>query len=319
MEDTAFFGPELLWYADEMVSDGLLHVRSGRWHLVPEVTYPAGEVSIRSTSPHFYTLVEQGSAVILETVEEMSAFLQLHPGAVYLHHGQAFLITELDLESRTAYAVKTDVPYYTEVQDFTDTRVLNVLKSKPASRTTVYLGQVNVSTTIVGFKRRARFTEEVLGEESLSLPRRSYDTVALWFDIPKDTLEYVRNERLDLAGGLHAVEHAAIGVLPLFAMCDRNDIGGISTPLHPDTGRPQVFIHDGHPGGVGIAEHGYELIEELWRATAQVVVECPCESGCPGCIQSPKCGSNNRPLDKDVATLLLREILAGPESDRPII
>ena len=118
-------------------------------------------------------------------------------------------------------------------------------------------------------------------------------------------------EQMDLAGGLHAAEHAAIGVLPLFALCDRNDIGGISTPLHPDTGKPQVFIHDGHPGGVGIAEHGYDVIEDLWRTTLQVVSECPCESGCPSCIQSPKCGNNNEPLDKTVAALVLRDILAS--------
>ena len=310
MEDTKFFGPDLLWYADELIKEKLFHTRWGRWHLVPQVTYPAQEVNIRSSSTHFYTLVEGESGVIFETVEEMSAFLQLHPGAIYLHHGEPYLVTELDLESRTAYAAKADVPYYTEVRDFTETRVLKVLKEKPAGRTTVYLGEVNVSISVVGFKRKAHFTEEVLGEEYVSLPPQSYDTVALWFDIPKDTLEYIDKERLDLSGGLHAAEHAAIGVLPLFALCDRNDIGGISTPLHPDTGKPQVFIHDGHPGGVGIAEHGYDVIGELWKATLDVITECPCESGCPGCIQSPKCGNNNQPLDKEVAKLTLRDILA---------
>ena len=311
MEDTEFFGPDLLWDADELVNDGLLHTRTGRWHLDTQIAYPAQDVNIRSTSAHFYTLVERDSGAILETVDEMSAHLQLHPGAVYLHQGQPYLVTDLDLESRAAYAAETDVPYYTEVRDFTETRVLNVFKEKPAGRTKAYLGEVNVSTSVVGFKRKAHFTGEVLGEEYVSLPPQSYDTVSLWFDIPKDTLEHIYSGRLDLAGGLHAVEHAAIGVLPLFALCDRNDIGGISTPLHPDTGRPQVFIHDGHPGGVGIAEHGYDVIEELWKATLDVISECPCESGCPGCIQSPKCGNNNQPLDKEVAKLVLTDILAA--------
>ena len=309
MADTEFFGPELLWHADELIADGFLHARSGRWHLTPETSYPAEDVNIRSTSAHFYTLVDRESGAILETLDEMSAFLQLHPGAIYLHQGEPYLIKELDLESRTADAVKTDAPYYTEVRDFTETRVLNVFKSKPACGTTAYLGEVNVSTTVVGFRRKTPFTDEVLGEEYINLPPRSYDTVALWFDIPDTTLEHIRIERLDLAGGLHAAEHAAIGVLPLFALCDRNDIGGISTPIHPDTGRPQVFIHDGHPGGVGIAEHGYDVIDELWRATFEVISECPCDSGCPGCIQSPKCGNNNQPLDKEVALLVLRDIL----------
>ena len=231
--------------------------------------------------PTSTTLAEEESGVVLETVDESSAFSQLHPGAVYLHQGEPYLITDLDLESRTAYAAKTDVPYYTEVRDFTDTRVLNVYKQKLAGDTTVYLGEVNVSTSVVGFKRKAHFTEEVLGEEYVSLPPQSFDTTALWFDVPTAALDYIDRERLDLAGGLHAVEHAAIGVLPLYALCDRNDIGGISTPLHPDTGRPQVFIHDGHPGGVGIAEHGYEVILELWKATLDVVSECPLRGRLP--------------------------------------
>ena len=308
MADTEFFGPDLLWYADELINDDLLHTRSNRWHLQPDVAYPAQDVNIRSTSSRSYTLVEGESGVVLETVDEMSAFLQLHPGAVYLHQGEPYLITDLDLDSRTAYAVSTDVPYYTAVRDLTETRVLKVLKKKSAGRTRVYLGEVKVSTSVVGFRRLAHFSEEVLGEEYLSLPTQSYETIALWFDIPEETVGQVRGERLDLAGGLHAAEHAAIGILPLFALCDRNDIGGISTPLHPDTGRPQVFIHDGHPGGVGIAEHGYEVIRELWETTLKVIDECPCGSGCPGCIQSPKCGNNNEPLDKTVAIRLLRAI-----------
>ena len=310
MRDTEFFGPDLLWHVDELVNEGMLHTRHGRWHLSPDLPYPAEDVNVRSTSSHFFTLVDGESGVVLETVDEMSAFLQLHPGAVYLHHGETLLINDLDIEARTAYGVRTDVPYYTEVRDYTETRVLKVYRERPAGRSTVYLGEVEVTTSVVGFRRKAHLSEEVLGEEYVDLPPRSYRTVSLWFDVPRDTLDYIYRERLDLAGGLHAAEHAAIGVLPLFALCDRNDIGGISTPLHPDTGTPQVFIHDGHPGGVGIAEHGYDVVEELWKTTLQVVSECPCESGCPSCIQSPKCGNNNEPLDKEVATLVLRDILA---------
>ena len=308
-EDAELFDTDLSPHIEELSVDGLLHSRSGRWHLEPDVTYPAQGVNIRSTSGGFYTLVEEDSGAILETVGESSAFLQLHPGGVYLHHGETYLVTELDIDSRTAYAVRTDVPYYTQARDVTETRVIEVYKDKQAGRTAAYLGEVTVSTQVVGFRRVAQLTNEILGEEYISLPKQSYDTVALWFDIPHDTLARIAEEKLDLAGGLHAMEHAAIGVLPLFALCDRNDIGGISTPLHPDTGRPQVFIHDCHPGGVGIAEHGYEVIEELWKATLDVVSECPCEVGCPSCIHSPKCGNNNHPLDKRVATLLLREVL----------
>ena len=308
-EDADLFEDGLEHRARELEDEGFLHKHEGRWHLSPEVTYPAQDVNIRSASGDFYAMVEEESGVVLETVEAGRAFSQLHPGGVYLHQGQPYLITELDLESHTAYAVSTDVPYRTEVRALTETRVLNTYKSKQAGTTTVYLGEVSVTTTVVGFRRLASFTSEVLGEEYVDLPPQSYRTISLWFDVPDAALARIRTERLDLGGGLHAVEHAAIGVLPLFALCDRNDIGGISTPLHPDTGRPQVFIHDGHPGGVGIAEHGYNVIEDLWTATLEVVSQCPCRAGCPSCIHSPKCGNNNQPLDKGVALALLRAML----------
>ena len=317
MADTEFFGPDLLMCAAELQEDGLLNAVEGRWHLSPETYYPAESVNIRSASTKTYTLVDDPTGLILETLDELGALLQLHPGGIYLHQGEQYLVKALDLESRTAYASREDAPYYTQARDLTDTRVLRVFKWKRAGNTRVYLGEVRVSTTVVGFLRRAHMTGELLGSEDVDLPSQSYDTVALWFDVPECTLETIRLGRMHLAGGLHAVEHAAIGVLPLFAMCDRNDIGGITTPLHPDTGRPQVFIHDAHPGGVGIAELGYELIEQLWATTLQAVSECGCESGCPGCIQSPKCGSNNQPLDKAVAELILRDITAPAGGPRP--
>ncbi len=309
MSDTEFFGPDLLWYADELVEDEYLHVRNERWHLLPEVSYPAERVNLRSASGEFYTLVDSDTGAILETVSAETAFLQLHPGAIYLHQGEPYLVTDLDIESHTACSTLTDVPYYTQVRDYTETRILNTYKNRPAGGVTAFLGEVNVSTRVVGFRRIKLHTDEILGDEFVELPPQEYDTTALWFGPTEDSLRQIRAQKLDLAGGLHAVEHAAIGILPLFALCDRNDIGGISTPLHPDTGRPQVFIHDGHPGGVGVAEHGYEVIEDLWRATYEVISECECESGCPSCIHSPKCGNNNQPLDKDVARMILGAIL----------
>ena len=309
MNDTEFFGPDLLWYADELVEDEYFHVRNKRWHLLPDVEYPAERVNLRTSSGRFYTLVNRETGAIMETVSEETAFMQLHPGAIYLHHGDPYLITDLDLESRTAYSTLTDVPYYTQVRDFTETRILNTYKHRPAGNVTAFLGEVRVSTHVVGFKRIRLHTDEVLGDEYVDLPPQEFETTSLWFGPTQDALGRIHAEKLDLAGGLHAVEHAAIGILPLFALCDRNDIGGVSTPLHPDTGQPQIFIHDGHPGGVGVAEHGYDVIEDLWRATLQVISECPCESGCPSCIHSPKCGNNNQPLDKQVANLILTSIL----------
>ena len=307
MADTEFFGHELLWYADELVEDEYIRVRNARWHLVPEVDYPAEMVALRSSGGVF-TLVDGETGAVLENVSEHAAYRQLHPGAIYLHQGESYLIRELDLDSGTAYAEPTDAPFYTQARDYTDTRILRELRRRQAGRATAFFGEVNVASEVVGFKRIKHHTNEVLGDEYLDMPSQEYDTAALWFGPTDDAVERIRAEGLDLMGGLHAVEHAAIGILPLFAMCDRNDIGGVSTPTHPDTGRPQIFIHDGYPGGVGVSEHGYEIIEELWRATLDVIAGCVCESGCPSCIHSPKCGSNNHPLDKTAARIILEAL-----------
>ena len=161
----------------------------------------------------------------------------------------------------------------------------------------------------VAVRQGLDFEQELIGEEPLDLPPQVFTTVSLWFDLPPDMPALLVQKGLDYAGGLHAAEHAAIALLPLFALCDRNDIGGLSTTLHPDTGMPQIFIYDAYPGGIGIAEKGFELIDQLWEATLQVIDDCPCADGCPSCIQSPKCGNNNQPLDKEAAQTILKALL----------
>jgi len=238
------------------------------------------------------------------------AIFQVHPGAIYLHQGEAYLVTGLDLAHRTAFAVPTTVHYYTQTKEITDLRIVRPMRHQICHSVDVYLGEVEVSTSVVGFKKKSQFTEEVIGEESLDLPPQSFPTIALWFDLPPQAVTRVDREKLDFAGGLHAAEHAAIAILPLFALCDRNDIGGVSTVLHADTGKAQIFIYDAYPGGIGIAENGFDLIEELWQAALKTITECHCEEGCPSCIQSPKCGNNNKPLDKKAAQILLEGLLA---------
>ena len=308
-QDAELFGPTFFDRAGKLEEHGSLRARNDRWFLNPSLRYPAEGVAIRSSSPNQYLVAEADSGRVLEHVEEESALFQLHPGAVYLHFGEQYLVEELDLVSKTAFVSAREVPYYTQCRDITDIQILNLLQERQAGTVRISLGEVAVSTQVVGFKKKAHFTDEMLGEEALDLPPQRFNTVALWFDLPEALVEAIIKWRMDLPGGLHAAEHAAIGVLPLFALCDRNDIGGVSTPLHPDTGKPQVFIYDGHPGGVGIAEKGYALMEELWATTLRAVEECPCRDGCPGCIQSPKCGNNNQPLDKEVAATLLRGVL----------
>lgn len=315
-EDVAWFGGSLPALAAGMEQEGLLHKREGRWYVTPDVTYPAQEVNIRSLAHTQYLAVESGSGRVLEHVDELAAFSQLHPGAVYLHQGDAYVVERLDLETGVAHLARSDVPYFTESRDITDIRVVETRASKELGGARVNVGEVEVSRQVIGFRKRGFYSDDgpdaELGEELLDLPKRDFRTVAVWFDLPASSMRWVVDERADLAGGLHALEHASIGVLPLFALCDRNDIGGVSAPLHPDTGEPQVFIYDGHPGGVGIAEHGYDVIEDLLRATREAVAECPCMDGCPSCIQSPKCGNNNHPLDKQVAIRLLGDLLSKP-------
>jgi DEAD/DEAH box helicase domain-containing protein len=191
----------------------------------------------------------------------------------------------------------------------TDIKVLQKIREKEIRGTRICLGIVDVTNEVHGFRKKKHYTDEVVGEELLDLPPMRFITEALWFDLPAESVTMIEKGKLDFHGGLHAAEHAAIAILPLFAMCDRNDIGGVSTPSHSDTGRAQIFIYDGYPGGIGIAEKGYEIIEELWAATLRAIEECPCRSGCPACIQSPKCGNNNEPLDKKAAVILLRGLL----------
>ena len=307
--DSRLFGPGFQTQVDNLTAQEFLRESEGKWHITLDMSYPAELVDIRSASTRTYTVVEEESGVILETVDETSAYFQLHPGAVYLHRGEAFTVTELDLENGAAYVSRTDAGYYTQSKDTTDITINRVRADKFAGGVQVYLGDVVVTTGVTGYQKRRPLTEEVLDEEWLDLPPRIFNAVALWFDIPEQFLDEADEKKLDLAGSLHAAEHAMIGVLPLFALCDRNDIGGVSTPLHPDTRQPQVFIYDGHPGGIGIAEMGYQMVGQLWNATLNVVTQCPCDDGCPSCIQSPKCGNNNYPLDKEGARRRL-EIVA---------
>jgi DEAD/DEAH box helicase domain-containing protein len=308
--DSDIFGASFAKARDDLMVEGLLRERQRKWYPTPRVTYPANEVNIRSASSDRYTVIDVSQGYEeMETVEAAVAFFQIHPGAIYLHQGEAYLVDKLDIPSRIAYARPIDTNYYTQTKDITDLTISKVNTEKQLGGVRVHLGEVSVTTTVLGFRKRKQVTEEVIGEESLDLPSQTFPTIALWFDIPQHIIVQLVTRGLDLAGGLHATEHAAIALLPLFALCDRNDIGGLSTPTHADTANAQIFIYDAYPGGIGIAEKGFEMIDELWRVTLKAILECPCESGCPSCIQSPKCGNNNEPLDKDASQFILESLL----------
>ncbi|MBM3187620.1 MAG: DEAD/DEAH box helicase [Chloroflexi bacterium] len=306
--DATLFGDSLPGLLDELCTEGKLVKREGRW-LYPSSDYPAQGINLRSSSETQYLIFDESAGSVLEEIDAATALYRVYPGAIYLHQAVSYLITRLDLARRVAVARPVEVAYYTQARETNEVQIVHSQAVRHTQATDVFFGEVRVVEQVIGFRRKQQFTDTVLSEEPLDLPSTMFETQALWFEVPPAIVAEIVHRGLDLAGALHAVEHACIGILPLFALCDRNDIGGLSTPAHPDTDRPQVFIYDGYPGGVGIARKGFELAQELWARTLQVVAECPCEEGCPSCIHSPKCGNNNEPLDKAGAVVLLQWLL----------
>ena len=255
-----------------------------RWYPWPGA-YPAEKVSLRALAGSRLALLDASQDYrMLEEIEGTSALDRAHPGAIYPPQGESFRVRELDPSAGHAIVEPVQVQYYTQPREINDVRVVQAVAHKQAGGATASLGAVRVTQQVIGYRRVQQVREEVLGVEDLDLPALTFDTVALWWEVPPGILSRLQRRRLDVAGGLHAVEHAAIGLLALFAMCDRWDIGGLSTPHHPDTGTALVFIYEAFPGGVGIAEKGFDLWVNLWRTMHEAVRDCPCEEGCRSCI-----------------------------------
>jgi DEAD/DEAH box helicase domain-containing protein len=299
-----FGGERARWVANNLVESALLAWRGDRLIYVGD-EYPAGLINIRSAGGENYTILFQGK--VLGTVEAAKAFETLHPGAVYLHLGESYVVEELDVTNKKAVVRQAQASYYTEPRTDSIIEIVATHASKEFGNTVAYFGEVKVTTQVVGFKQKQLYSDEVLGNFDLDLPEQIFTTEAVWYPVSTDIVEAIAEKNLDIAGGVHALEHASIGLLPLFALCDRNDIGGVSTAYHYQVGAPAIFVHDAHPGGVGIAETGFRMIDEWLTATQNLITTCPCKDGCPSCIQSPKCGNNNEPLDKSAA----QEILDG--------
>ncbi|NPA91686.1 MAG: DEAD/DEAH box helicase [Chloroflexi bacterium] len=310
LDDERLFGPNFPKVMRELEESGILRYRGGRWYYMGR-DYPAKRVSLRSIDSDRFLIVDEESGQVLEEIEASTAAYRAHPGAVYLHMGETYVITRWDEERRRAYARRQRVDYYTQAMEIDHIRVQEPEKEREIARVRVYYGKVRAWSQVVGFRVKQLFTEEVLAVEDLDMPPTVFDTRGLWWVMPPEWEEEFREKGYDFAGSLHAAEHACIAMLPLFTMSDRWDIGGVSTIRHPDTDTPVIAIYDGFPGGAGITEKGFESVEELWRATLQLIETCPCENGCPSCIQSPKCGNNNQPLDKHGAIFLLRRLVEG--------
>ncbi len=314
LDDEHLFGPGFERAMVTLEERGELVYRptgQGRWYLSGN-RYPAQEVSLRAIAAGRVVVLNAAEGFrTLEEIEAATAPLRAHRGAIYLHQGETFLVTELDLHAGHALVRPVEVDYYTVPRELNDVRIARPLRQQGVGGARACLGQVHVTQQVIGYRRVRQFGEETLSVHDLDLPPHSFDTVAVWWDVPEAVCRGVVQRGLDLAGGLHAMEHACIGLLPLFAMCDRWDLGGLSTPCHPDTGQALVFLYDGFPGGVGIAEKGFDLLPVLWKVTRDAVRDCPCRDGCPSCVQSPRCGNNNEPLDKRAAVMILDRLLRG--------
>jgi DEAD/DEAH box helicase domain-containing protein len=307
--DTRYFGLGLHMVVREMLESGSLR-RAGERYVHAGREYPAGDINLRSASGDAFQIVEAGQGRRMGTEQIEKVFHTLHPGAVYLHLGESFLVERLDIPGKTAWVTRTDVNYYTQTRETSTVSILDTEASRAVGRAASHFGPVRVTNTVLSYSRKQHFSDAVLGTQELDLPPLDFDTEALWFSLPEWAVKELVDEGVSIPAGLHAIEHATIGLMPLYAMCDRNDIGGVSYARHPEIGLPAVFIHDAHPGGVGIAERCFDMLEALLRSTRDHIAACPCRDGCPSCIQSPKCGNNNETLDKDAALRIL-DLLVG--------
>jgi DEAD/DEAH box helicase domain-containing protein len=283
----------------------LQHTRNG-WVWAGK-DYPAARTSLRSASADAFTVIDASTGTVMGIVERERAYSTVHEGAVYLHLGEQWLVRELDLGARRAVVEPFGGDYYTQAKKETSTDVEEPLRAQRRLGLELTFGRVSVTERVVAFQQKHIRDQSTLATIQLDLPPTTFETEAVWY-VPGAAHLRGLEEMPTLISSLHAAEHSMIALLPLWAMCDRWDIGGLSTNVHPDTGAPTVFIYDGHAGGVGIAERGFDQFEGWVADTVRLLDGCPCERGCPSCVQSPKCGNLNEYLDKAGALTLLRRM-----------
>jgi DEAD/DEAH box helicase domain-containing protein len=310
--DLALFGPESVAVTEALIRRGMLRRRG------PVICWTrrgrAARTGLRGTGGRPVKIVEAPTGRLVGTVDEPSAHVLVHTGAVYPHQGEMYLVARLDLADSVALVEAADPGYATSAREVTAIEVAAELRRSAWGGAAVHFGDVQVTRQVTSFVRRGLETGRPLGEVPLDLPPRTLRTRAVWWTIPDSQRSVLAGLGVDLPGAAHAAEHASIGLLPLFAACDRWDIGGVSADVHPATGQLTVFVYDGHDGGAGFAERGYRAAAEWLRATVEAIRSCECQAGCPSCIQSPKCGNGNEPLSKNGAVLLLECLLEGRHS-----
>ena len=309
-EELPLFGPQAGEVVASLEGAGYLRRRPRGWFWTRR-DRAADLADIRSSGGQPVRIVEETTGRLVGTVDAASAHSTVHEGAVYLHLGETYLVSEFDHDEGVAIVARATVDHSTSARDITDISIIEREVYEDWGDATLGFGSVEVTTQVVSFLRRRVRTGEVLGEVPLDLPPRQLRTRSVWWTLTDAQVEVSGVHPVDVPGAAHAAEHASIGLLPLFATCDRWDIGGVSTARHEDTGLLTVFVHDGHPGGAGFAERGFATAGEWLRATREAIAACRCDEGCPSCVQSPKCGNGNNPLHKRGAVALLDVLLAG--------
>ncbi len=308
--DLGLFGPATPQLLDQLVAEGYLRRRPAGWFW----THPqgaAGMVNLRADGGGPISIVDVETGSLLGTMDSPQSHYQAHRGAVYVHQGETFVVEELNEQDHCAVVRRGNPDYYTTARDVTQIEVRQSLRHELWGPVEIHFGEVQVTTQVVSFQRKAFVSNEVLGEEPLELGARELFTKAVWFTLDNSAMLAGGLVEPQFPGALHAAEHAAIGLLPLVASSDRWDVGGVSTAIHADTGQPTIFVYDGHPGGAGFAERGFEAARIWLKATRDAIAACECEAGCPSCVQSPKCGNKNNPLDKGGAVQLIDILLSG--------
>jgi DEAD/DEAH box helicase domain-containing protein len=298
----------------ELVADGVLRRRPAGWFWPSARDRPAAAVDLRGAGHGQVAVVEAGTGRMLGTVEAASAPATVHPGAVYLHRGESYLVDDLDLDAGLALVHPAVPDWRTDARSTADVAVVRVTDHRDLRAVRVSFGEVSVTTRVTAYQRRTP-DGLVLETVPLDMPAQTLATRAVWYDVDDEALLGAGLSAARIPGSLHAAEHAAIGLLPLFATCDRWDVGGMSTAVHPHTGCPTVFVHDGHPGGAGFAERGHAVLDRWLAATRSAIDDCACRAGCPSCVQSPKCGNGNVPLDKAGAGTVLDVVLRALGTD----
>ncbi|MCB0858844.1 MAG: DUF1998 domain-containing protein, partial [Solirubrobacterales bacterium] len=271
--------------------------------------FAASDVSLRSSSAGDVAVIDRDSGEVIGTVETGRAFTTIHPGAVYMHLGTSWEVERLDPVEGQAIVHRFDDEWYTRPKVETEIFIDRVLEEKEICGVKLSFGQISVTDQVMAYQRILSADGEAFDLVDLDLPEQEFATRGLWYEIPQEFTDGLAlNEML---GALHATEHGQIAVLPLIAMCDRWDIGGLSTNIHMQTGTPTIFIYDGHPGGIGLTKRAFDLFPRLVSDALRLIRECPCDSGCPSCVQSPKCGNLNEPLFKAGAISLLEAMASG--------